>query len=189
MSVEQKGRKNLDLESQVEKYVSKKLVTVDANESIVSAASTMRDNVIGAVIVLVGGSEPVGILTERDILYKVVASKMDPNQTKVRQVMSSPIQSIESSAKVGDAIAKMSQLGIRRLAVTKDGKLIGILSQRSIVADVGGEHVLLPELEHPEKMRCPYCDEEVKDSKELSRHIDMIHIGKGLLQGNMRKWE
>jgi len=83
----------------------------------------------------------------------------------------------------------MSQKGIRRLAVTENGKLVGVLSQRSIVADVGGEQVLLPELEHPEMKRCPYCDEQVKDAKELSRHIDMIHIGKGLLQGNMRKWE
>jgi len=78
---------------------------------------------------------------------------------------------------------------ISLLAVTKEGKLIGVLSQRSIVADVGGAQVLLPELEHPERLRCPYCDEEVKDSKELSRHIDNIHIGRGLLQGNMRKWE
>jgi CBS domain-containing protein len=179
---------NLDLSSPIEKYVRKKLVSVDANESVVSAASIMRQNGIGSLVV-VKESDPVGILTERDILYKVVASKKDPEQTKVRSIMSSPIETIESSSKVGDAIAKMSRLGIRRLAVTKDGKLVGLLSQRSIVADVSGEQVLLPELENPKKKRCPYCDEEMKDAKELSKHIDLIHIGKGLLQGNMRKWE
>ena len=65
--------------------------------------------------------------------------------------MSSPIETIESSSKVGDAIAKMSRLGIRRLAVTKDGKLVGLLSQRSIIADVSGEQVLLPELEESQE--------------------------------------
>ena len=113
--------RNLDLSKPIEKYVRKKLVSVDVNESVVSAANTMRQNGIGSLVV-VQGNDPVGILTERDILYKVVASKKDPEQTKVKSIMSSPIESIESSSKVGDAIAKMSRLGIRRLAVTKNGR-------------------------------------------------------------------
>ena len=76
--------RNLDISSPIEKYVRKKLVSIDANESVVSAANTMRQNGIGSLVV-VQGNDPVGILTERDILYKVVASKKDPSRRKLGQ--------------------------------------------------------------------------------------------------------
>ncbi|MGA2198773.1 MAG: CBS domain-containing protein [Nitrososphaerales archaeon] len=175
-----------DLERPVIEFTTGRLLTIDEAESTSRAAKKMAENGVGALVVSRGG-EPVGIVTERDILNKVVAAEKDASKTKVSAVMSTPIRTIDSGEKVGAAISIMAKSGIRRLGVVKNGKVIGIISQRSIMSSGGGQQVLLPELEAPSGQRCPYCLEVMKDQKELSRHIDMIHIGKGLLQGDLRR--
>ena len=177
----------IELEKSVGEYVQSKLITIDENKNSVDAAKIMRENKVGSLIVT-KYDRPVGIITERDLVYKVVAQKLDPSGTLVKSIMSSPIKTIDSKAKVGDALAAMSKYRIRRLGIVKEGKIVGLVSQRSIVSDDRGEQVLLPELEKPGVKRCPYCDQEVSDAAELSKHIDYVHIGKGLLEGDLRKW-
>ncbi len=171
----------------VSKYVVKKLLTLDENDTVVTASKKMAQNGVGALFVT-RKNEPVGIVTERDILNKVVAAERNPSKTKLGDVMSSPIRTIEHTAKVGDAISLMVRSGIRRLGVVKDGKLIGLISQRSLVSGGVSQQVLLPELEPSGSIRCPYCQQEMDSMKELSEHIDRIHIGRGLLQGDTSKW-
>jgi signal-transduction protein with cAMP-binding, CBS, and nucleotidyltransferase domain len=175
----------IDVDSPISEFISKDLVTIDQSETVTAGAKKMVKNGVGALIVTEKG-EPAGIFTERDILNKVVAADRDPSTTRISSVMSSPIRKIEHSAKVGDAIAEMVKYGIRRLAVVRNGKIIGLVTQRSVVS-VGRSQVLLPELEAAEELRCPYCSQGTKDQKALSKHIDMMHIGKGLLQGDIRK--
>ena len=82
----------------------------------------------------------------------------------------------------------MSRLGVRRLVVVHGKEVVGMVTQRSIIAGSIPEQVPLPELTSPKGVRCPYCDEDFSDAEQLSRHIDLVHIGKGLLQGNLSKW-
>ena len=176
----------LALDEPVERYMSRSVVYVPEASTVASAAQLMRKNGTGEAIVTVSG-KPVGILTERDILYKVVATGRDPRQTKVSEVMSSPIETVQDNSKAGEALAKMSRLGIRRLAVVHDGKIVGLVIQRRIVAGSSKEEVLLPELS-PNEFRCPYCDQVMGSAEALSKHIDRLHIGSGLLQGDVTKW-
>jgi CBS domain-containing protein len=159
----------------------------DVNDSVTQAAKIMRDRGVGAILVA-GGGEFKGIVTERDVLYKVVAEGRNPTNVKLRTVMSSPIHTIEYTATAGDAIAKMSRLKVRRLAVTENETIVGLVTQKSIIVGEEGEKLTLPELNKPNVLRCPYCEEEVRDVNDLSRHIDLVHIGKGLLEGNLSKW-
>ena len=177
----------VDLESPVSGYVVKKLITMDEKDTVVVAAKKMALNGVGALVVT-RGDEPTGIVTERDILNRVVAAERNPSKTKLSEIMSSPIRTIDFSAKIWDAISLMRKLGIRRLGVVKDGKIIGLISQRSLVSGGGFLKIPLPELETPTGIRCPYCSEEMPDMKQLSKHIDQIHIGRGLLQGDTSKW-
>lgn len=173
------------LDSPVSSYVSKDFVKVSTNDSVADAAEAMKEANAGEAIVLKGG-KPIGIVTERDILYKVVASGKNPSTTEVSAVMSSPVESVGADSKVGDAIAKMSKLGIRRLLVMKNGKLEGIVTQKRMVS--GQENVELPELVNPKGIACPYCGAVLKDAEELSKHMDQLHVGEGLLEGDRRKW-
>lgn len=84
--------------------------------------------------VVVGDGAPMGIITERDVLYKVVATGSDPSLTKVRAVMSFPIHCIDENAGVGEALLKMKDMRMRRLGVTRKGKFIGLVTYKSILS-------------------------------------------------------
>lgn len=91
--------------------------------------------------------------------------------------MSSPLETIDETSKVREAILKMKELEIRRLGITRNGKLIGIATQKSILSGSIEEHLTLPELAMPGVLSCPYCTKMIGDKKELSSHIDKVHLG------------
>jgi hypothetical protein len=70
--------------------------------------------------------------------------------------------------------------------VLRNEKVDGIITQKRIVA--GQENVELPELVSPKGIACPYCGAMLKDAEELSKHMDQLHVGEGLLEGDRRKW-
>jgi CBS domain-containing protein len=168
-------------------YTSADFVRVSFDDPVVKAATAMRR--AGATeAVVMEDRRLVGILTERDILYKVVAAGLDASVTKAGAIMSAPVETVEDSTSVGEAIARMSRLGIRRLAVTRKSRFIGLVTQMSLVSGKLDERVSLPELAKPGSLKCPYCGEFEKDSGDLSKHIDRVHLGLGLLEGNLTRW-
>jgi len=171
----------------VSAYMTPSFVQVSADETVTQAAKEMKNSGATEAIVVRDGV-PLGIVTERDILYKVVAAGANPSSMRVKDIMTSPVETVEESAKVGEAIAKMSKLGVRRLGVTRNGKLAGMVTQKAMVAGDLSGHVALPELASPNRFTCPYCDAELKNGEELSKHIDQVHLGPGLLEGNRTKW-
>ena len=176
------------LNQPVSVYISSFFTKVSASDSVAEAARTMQKAGTTEAVV-VSDSVPQGIITERDILYKVVAAGSNPSVVKVRDIMSSPVHVIDMASSVGEAIAKMSKLGIRRLGVTKNGKLAGIITQKTMITGKANQNILLPELAHPEGFACPYCNAIMKSREELSKHIDRVHMGGlGLLQGDSSKW-
>jgi CBS domain-containing protein len=175
------------LEEPVSRYMSRKFTKVNSDENIYHAAEVMRDNGTTETVV-VEHDAPVGIFTERDVLYKVVASGLYPRIVKAKDIMSAPLETVESTTTVASAIQKMSTLGIRRLGVTQAGKIVGMITQKAIVSGGSGQ-VPLPELATPDSFTCPYCNAVVKTREELSKHIDRTHMGgAGLLEGNTSKW-
>ncbi|MGD0476772.1 MAG: CBS domain-containing protein [Nitrososphaerales archaeon] len=175
------------LDQPVSDYMSTGFVRVGFDDSVTDAARVMQKAAATEAVVM-RDDEPIGIVTERDILYKVVAAGLDPSATEVREVMSAPVATVDSAAKVADAIAKMSKLGVRRLGVTRKGNLIGLVTQKAMVSGGLEQHVALPELASPNALACPYCGETMGDRNELSRHIDRTHLGLSLLEGDLTKW-
>jgi len=100
--------------------------------TVKEAAALMLRESVGSLIILEDG-EPVGILTERDLLYKVVAVGKVPSRTKVEKVMSSPVITISPGSNMSIAAKRMSDLHLRRLPVVEDGKLIGMLTEKDIL--------------------------------------------------------
>jgi CBS domain-containing protein len=109
-------------------------LTIDANESVLLAAQKMREKHAGNIIVEVKG-EPVGILTERDILNRIAADDLIPSRVQVRKVMTSPMITIAADTPLPDAIKLMAKHRTRTLFVTENGKPYGLLNMRSIVGD------------------------------------------------------
>jgi signal-transduction protein with cAMP-binding, CBS, and nucleotidyltransferase domain len=114
------------------KIARRRLVDVDEKTSVLEAARRMAQENRGSVMVTRAG-ERVGILTERDLLRKVVAKGLDLNSTKVQDVMTSPPLSIDHARPLREAIDLMNRKGVRRMLVTEDGKIVGIFTMRDIM--------------------------------------------------------
>lgn len=108
------------------------VVTVSSNETVVKAAEIMTKKGIGSLIIT-EGEKPVGIITERDLLEKIVSSDLKASEVQVSEIMSKPLTNIEPDTDLFDAIQIMVRNDIRRLPVVEDEKLIGILSADDVV--------------------------------------------------------
>jgi CBS domain-containing protein len=109
------------------------LVTVSGRASVMDAVRTMHEEHIGAVAV-VDNDRLTGIFSERDLMNRVVLEGRDPDDTRVGDVMTSPVVTIQRSLTADDALKLMDENHIRHLPVINiDGKLAGMLSVRSLL--------------------------------------------------------
>jgi len=109
-----------------------KFITIERDTDAQTAARIMRDRGIGSLFVT-NGKEIVGILTDTDMVRRVVAAGADTRKTTAEQIMSAPILTIEQNKTVLDANDLMAQTHVRHLGVTQDGKLVGMISVRDLV--------------------------------------------------------
>jgi CBS domain-containing protein len=116
----------------VKDFVRPSILEIDVNESAWEAAKIMRDRDATSILVLIN-DQPAGIVTEKDILYKIAAEDLPASKVMLKKIMSSPIVTISSDAPLTEAIKLMAKHHIRRLLVTQNGKAMGMLSQRSII--------------------------------------------------------
>lgn len=108
----------------------KKLVTAPPDSSVLRASQLMARRKVGAVLVVDDG-ELIGIFTERDALFRVMAKRLDPATTPLAQVMTKSPLTAGPEKSFGYALVVMHDSGFRHLPVVEGGKLIGIVSARN----------------------------------------------------------
>jgi CBS domain-containing protein len=155
---------------------------VDADDVVEDAARLMHLNQVGSILVSERKErgKPIGIFTEWDLLSRVVAKGKDASKTRVREVMSSPVISIDASSPISDALRMMIKRGIRRLAVLEDGVLIGVVGLTQLIDSGRGRHLYSSSIPIVEPLRgfiCPYCNCTFKLRSELTKHLDATHLG------------
>lgn len=106
--------------------------TIDAAASTQEAAGRMSEKKVGSMIVLDEGAY-IGIVTETDLVRKVIGYGLAPSRIPVGVIMNTPIVDIEISRSIQDANELMATKGIRHLAVTELGKIVGVLSIRDLI--------------------------------------------------------
>ncbi len=109
-----------------------KFVKVDRDTTVRKAAEMMRERGIGSVFVTIG-EEIIGILTDTDLVRRVVAAGSNPESTSIEKVMSAPLLTIDGEKTLLDANDLMAQEHVRHLGVTLEGKLVGMISVRDLV--------------------------------------------------------
>ena len=109
-----------------------KFITVERDTDVQTAARLMRDRRISSLFVT-KGKEIVGILTDTDMVRRVVAAGVDTLTTTAEKIMSAPILTIEEDKTVLDVSDLMANTHIRHLGVTQGGKLVGMISVRDIL--------------------------------------------------------
>ena len=150
----------------IREAMTKNVLTVEEDVPVTDVAKVMEKNNIGSVVV-VKGDVPVGIVTERDITYRVVAPDKKPSDIKVSDIMSGPIETIGPDTTITQASKIMATQNIRRLPVMENDKLLGIVTNKDIVLIAPGQIEILRELsrmrnrdtgtELPEKGTCENC--------------------------------
>ena len=111
--------------------MTKSVISVDASMTVNEAAKMMEDTKVGAVIVM-ENNVPVGIVTDRDLAVKVVAHAYQITSS-VKQIMSSPLVSINSDESVRAAADLMHERAVRKLPVMDDQNIVGIITATDIV--------------------------------------------------------
>ncbi len=123
----------MDTEVRVKEAMSSHVITIGKDATVDEAARIMSEKNFGCVVVVENGN-PIGIITERDLCYGIVAKNRVPNKVKVAEVMSAPIRTVDPDKKLTDASRIMVKNNMRRLPVIKDKKLVGIITNTDILA-------------------------------------------------------
>ena len=118
--------------STVAKIMSKQPKTVGPAISIVSAAKKMKTARVGSLFVK-KGKKLIGIVTDTDIVRRAVSANKPLGKMTVEKIMTTPICTIEGSQSVDDAQDMMGDLGVRHLAVTQAGEIVGVVSVRDVL--------------------------------------------------------
>jgi CBS domain-containing protein len=117
----------------VKDVMSSPVITMDENAASNKAAVAMDKNDLGAVIVTNKAGKSIGIITERDLVIRVLAKNVKPDTVKAKEIMTTPLVTIEPDATISEAARRMNRLDIRRLGVIYKGNLVGIVSSKDIL--------------------------------------------------------
>jgi CBS domain-containing protein len=124
----------------VSNFMTKTVMTASIDQTILSVCKIMNENNLGGVVIVkrgVSGNEPVGIITERDIIRKIGETDLFTAQTPIRELMSTNLISIKPYNTIRDATGLMHGNNIRRLPViNNDGKMVGIITDKDILKAV-----------------------------------------------------
>jgi len=109
------------------------VTAVQPSDTVLQAANLMNDRNIGGVVVL-DGDRLAGIFTERDVLRRVVAQTLDPAETPVAEVMTTPVITCRPDLTLEDCAAIMTTRNVRHLPVQDGGELVGVVTIRDLLA-------------------------------------------------------
>jgi CBS domain-containing protein len=127
--IEKKRQKSDPL---VKDLMSTQVITIDPEEPVINAAEKMLEHRIHALIVL-KDNKPIGVIASYDLLLVMTISDYFDKKTKVKDIMIKDLVTVTPEDTITVALKKMIEYNIRRLAVVKDGKLVGIVSLVDLV--------------------------------------------------------
>jgi len=120
------------LDRPVSEVMTSPVVTVLFSDPVIAAVNKMITHDIGAVIVMSAGV-PAGIITERDILQRVILEERNPRTTLCQDIMSKPLVTVPPDTPMTKALEIMRKHGIRRLPVVRGKTLVGIVTEKDII--------------------------------------------------------
>jgi CBS domain-containing protein len=115
--------------------MTKEVIVMLPDESVSSASKLMRNEGVGSVVIVDRWRRPIGIITDRDIVVRVVAEGLDPDKISVGEVMTPDVISGKRADRIFDAVRKMAENGIRRLPIVdSENRIVGIISIDDLMA-------------------------------------------------------
>jgi len=158
----------------VKDVMTSPVITISEEGIVHEAAKLMDKNDVGCIVVTDKKGKPVGIITERDLITRVLAKNLLASKAMAKKVMTSPLLTIDPDIQLVEAARKMSRLNVRRLGVIYKGSLVGLVSSKDILA-------VTPELLETIQERAkidkePGPEEEAPEPRPLTGYCD--HCGR-----------
>ncbi|WP_456466101.1 CBS domain-containing protein [Methanopyrus sp.] len=152
----------------VGEIAQRRVVTGGENETAEELAYKMREHGIGSVVIVDEEERPVGIVTERDLVIKVVSRGLRPDEVVAREIMSSPVITVNEDVDVNEAVEIMVDKGIRRLPIVdEEGRLVGIVTMQDILRVE--PHILRTIEEEMERFK-----EELREAEEVEETVEGV---------------
>ncbi|MGI0008211.1 MAG: CBS domain-containing protein [Nitrosopumilaceae archaeon] len=195
------------LEMPIGKIMETDAVIMEGGKTVLDAINQMQEKNAKVVLVSHEG-EAIGIVSKSDILFKVAAKNLPLNKVKLREIMSSPVYSLPPHSTLQDALNYMDKYDIKQIIVSTGSSILGILKRASIYENVQKASMSTVDsltegapmcIINPNAVKyvkdlssakavCPYCESPFDDKNALSKHIDRLHGGAGLLEGDTRQY-
>jgi signal-transduction protein with cAMP-binding, CBS, and nucleotidyltransferase domain len=194
------------LSSPVGLVLNTDIIIVESDKSAEEASKLMKDRNARCVLASHKG-EVVGIVSKTDILFKVLSQDRNPSKVKLREIMTSPVLAIDPKTTVKEALSIMDKHLVRQVMVHAYSAVLGMVTREGIyqkleTISISSEDTALqgtpvclidtksiaymkdPNLAN---LKCPYCESPFDTKEGLSKHIDRLHGGAGVLEGDVRR--
>lgn len=125
----------MESELSVRDVLTKEYVAASEGDTVLGAVELMLEDLVSCALV-VRGSDVVGIVTEWDVL-ELVAGEGSPEETTVEEAMSKPVITVDADSSLSEAANTMASQDVRNLVVEDEGELLGVVTQRDVIATAG----------------------------------------------------
>jgi CBS domain-containing protein len=125
------------MSQKLKKIMVEKVKTAKVGDSVQNIAMLMNRYQIGCIIIIDDDSKPLGIITERDIIKRVICRAASPDNSRIIDIMSKPLVTASSSMRAGDAAKIMLEHNIKKLPVVDEGRLVGLVTLTDLVRTDG----------------------------------------------------
>ena len=195
------------LDISIDKIMETDAVIMEGEKTVMDAINKMQEKNAKVVLISHQG-EAVGLVSKSDILFKVAAKSLPLNKVKLREIMSSPVYSLPPHSTLQEALNFMDKYEIKQIIVSTGSAILGVLKRASIYENVQKASMSSVDsltegapmcIINPNAVKyvkdlstakavCPYCESPFDDKNTLSKHIDRLHGGAGLLEGDSRQY-
>jgi len=115
--------------------MTKEVIVVTPEKSVSFASKLMKNEGVGSVVIVDRWRKPIGILTDRDIVVRVIAEGLNPDEVSTGEVMTQKVVCGKRADRIFDAVRKMAERGIRRLPIVdSENQIVGIISIDDLMA-------------------------------------------------------
>jgi signal-transduction protein with cAMP-binding, CBS, and nucleotidyltransferase domain len=194
------------LSTPIEHFINTNIVILESDRFTDEALNLMKEKSVRSVLASHLG-EVVGIVSKTDILFKVMSQGRNPGKVRLREIMTSPVLAVGPHNTVQETLSIMDKHVIRQVIVSSHSAVLGMVSRDDIfekihMATMSTAHTAIKGtpvcIINPKaivymkdistaKLVCPYCESPFDTKEGLSSHIDRMHSGSGVLEGDVRR--
>jgi CBS domain-containing protein len=194
------------LSGPIEPFINTNVAILEGEKLTDEALKLMKQREVRSILVSHVG-EVIGIVSKTDILFKVMSQGRSPSKVKLREIMTSPVLAVNPQNTVQETLSIMDKHMIRQIIISSHSAVLGMVSRDDIfekihMATVSTAHAAIRGtpvcIINPKaivymkdisaaKLTCPYCESPFDTKEGLSNHIDRLHSGSGILEGDVRR--